>query len=113
MAASASLLRPVTSMSFGSSPTTSAPTTPPQPNAFAQEANGEDTKEGVEEQEEGDGEAEGSGKTRGPRPMVQNLVGPQAAGAQVMRDLNDKPGIFFIFSDLCVRTEGEFLGANM
>lgn len=39
---------------------------------------------------------------------ARTLIGPLAASAQTINDENDEPGIFFLFQDLSVRTEGTF-----
>ncbi|KAI8890023.1 hypothetical protein K501DRAFT_320055 [Backusella circina FSU 941] len=39
---------------------------------------------------------------------VKNLLGSVVSGAYELKDLNSKDGIFFIFDDLSVRTEGIF-----
>lgn len=43
-----------------------------------------------------------------PAEYARTLIGPLAAGAQTLNDDNDEPGIFFLFQDLSVRTEGVF-----
>jgi len=43
-----------------------------------------------------------------PTEYARTLIGPLAAGAQTLNDNNDEPGIFFLFQDLSVRTEGVF-----
>lgn len=43
-----------------------------------------------------------------PTEYARTLIGPLAAGAQTLNDDNDEPGIFFLFQDLSVRTEGIF-----
>lgn len=37
---------------------------------------------------------------------VHNLLGPTVANAFKLFDERDRPGIFFVFQDLSVRTEG-------
>lgn len=39
---------------------------------------------------------------------TRNLIGSLTVTASVLNGLDDEPGIFFILSDLSVRTEGEF-----
>ncbi|KIY69711.1 hypothetical protein CYLTODRAFT_420398 [Cylindrobasidium torrendii FP15055 ss-10] len=39
---------------------------------------------------------------------TRTLVGPLSANAQLLKDEHRKPGIFFLFQDLSVRTEGSF-----
>lgn len=46
--------------------------------------------------------------TEEPVEYARTLIGPLAAGAQRLNDDNEKPGIFFLFQDLSVRTEGTF-----
>ncbi|CAO3700062.1 unnamed protein product [Rhizopus stolonifer] len=47
---------------------------------------------------------------RNPRTSkLKNLVGSSAVSANKLYDLNDKLGIFFIFHDISLRTEGTFL----
>jgi hypothetical protein len=43
-----------------------------------------------------------------PTEYARTLIGPLAAGAQTLNDNNDEPGVFFLFQDLSVRTEGVF-----
>lgn len=43
-----------------------------------------------------------------PLEYARTLIGPLAASAQTINDENDEPGIFFLFQDLSVRTEGTF-----
>ncbi len=43
-----------------------------------------------------------------PTDYARTLIGPLAAGAQTLNDNNNEPGIFFLFQDLSVRTEGVF-----
>lgn len=43
-----------------------------------------------------------------PAECARTLIGPLAAGAQLLTDDNDEPGIFFLFQDLSVRKEGVF-----
>jgi len=43
-----------------------------------------------------------------PIEYARTLIGPLAAGAQTLNDDNDEPGVFFLFQDLSVRTEGVF-----
>lgn len=40
--------------------------------------------------------------------FVRNLLGSLAVNASHLLDHNDHPGVFFIFHDLSVRTEGRF-----
>ena len=39
---------------------------------------------------------------------TRTLVGPLSANAQRLQDEHRKPGIFFLFQDLSIRTEGTF-----
>ncbi|KAL1918858.1 uncharacterized protein VTP21DRAFT_2880 [Calcarisporiella thermophila] len=48
-----------------------------------------------------------SSKTK-PYTLSRNLLGSNVTAGLCLRDLDNKPGIFFIFQDLCVRTEGTF-----
>ncbi|KAF8341388.1 velvet factor-domain-containing protein [Cantharellus anzutake] len=41
-------------------------------------------------------------------PQVNNLLGPIHANAARLLDEQDRMGIFFVFQDLSIRTEGEF-----
>ncbi|KAG8815394.1 hypothetical protein FRC19_001058 [Serendipita sp. 401] len=43
-----------------------------------------------------------------PAEYARTLIGPLAASAQTLTDDHDEPGIFFLFQDLSVRTEGTF-----
>jgi hypothetical protein len=43
---------------------------------------------------------------------TRTLVGPLSANACRLLDEHRKPGIFFLFQDLSVRTEGQFRGDN-
>lgn len=43
-----------------------------------------------------------------PVEYARTLIGPLAAGAQRLNDDQERPGIFFLFQDLSVRTEGTF-----
>jgi hypothetical protein len=40
--------------------------------------------------------------------FTRTLVGPLSANAQRLQDEHRKPGIFFLFQDLSIRTEGTF-----
>ncbi|KAJ1977722.1 hypothetical protein H4R34_003472 [Dimargaris verticillata] len=39
---------------------------------------------------------------------TRNLIGSTVVSAQCLNDLNGQPGLFFVFSDLAIRTEGMF-----
>lgn len=41
--------------------------------------------------------------------FTRTLVGPLSANATRLLDEHRKPGIFFLFQDLSVRTEGQYL----
>ncbi|KAG8804945.1 hypothetical protein FRC17_005813, partial [Serendipita sp. 399] len=43
-----------------------------------------------------------------PAEYARTLIGPLAASAQTLTDDHEEPGIFFLFQDLSVRTEGTF-----
>lgn len=40
---------------------------------------------------------------------TRTLVGPLSANATLLQDEHRKPGIFFLFQDLSVRTEGDYI----
>ena len=44
---------------------------------------------------------------------MHNLLGPTVANAFKLFDEKDQPGIFFVFQDLSVRTEGEALSTML
>lgn len=47
-------------------------------------------------------------QTQGPGSITRNLIGQVSSSATQLKDLDKKPGLWFIFQDLSVRTEGVF-----
>lgn len=47
-------------------------------------------------------------QTQGPGSITRNLIGQVSTSSTQLKDLDKKPGLWFIFQDLSVRTEGVF-----